>query len=125
VAVADVNGDGSLDLVAVSGSYRRVSVLIGASDGAFASAVSYPVGQDAWDIAVGDVNGDGSADVVVANFSDSTVSILVNHGDGHSRTTSITPLVRTRMMSPSVTSMATATSTSSLPIRTATASACS
>jgi hypothetical protein len=101
VAVADLNGDGKLDLVVAdycSGQgcdgYGEVSVLLGNGDGTFQSAVTYSTGAYlAQSVAVGDVNGDGIPDVVVANtcetvgqyscfYETGAVSVLLGNGDG-------------------------------------------
>jgi Bacterial Ig-like domain (group 3)/FG-GAP-like repeat len=101
VAVADVNGDGKLDLVLASTcgdaachTDGSVAVLLGNGDGTFRPAVAYDSGGGfATAIAVADLNGDGKPDVVVANCSatpsatcddsgNSTVSVLLGNGDG-------------------------------------------
>lgn len=101
VAVADVNGDGKLDMVVTSAcsspcSDSIVSVLLGNGDGTFRQAVSYSSGgQGAYSVAVADVNGDGKPDLVVANQcdtdcndsegntdTDGNVGVLLGNGDG-------------------------------------------
>lgn len=80
LAVADLNGDGKLDLVVASlstcdlnctsGSVGIVAVLLGNGDGTFRTAVTYASGGlGAYSVAVADVNGDGKPDIVVANES--------------------------------------------------------
>jgi hypothetical protein len=81
VAVADVNGDGKLDLVVASNnpfSYLycgsgcergQAAVLLGNGDGTFQGPVTYASGAYFSDgVAVADVNGDGKPDLVVANL---------------------------------------------------------
>ena len=102
IAVADVNGDGRLDLVVANecakpactqgwGASGVVSVLLGHGDGTFESG--YIVGSggaDATSVTVADVNGDGKPDVIVANYSHQTtigiemgvVGVLLGKGDG-------------------------------------------
>src|SRR5580658_2040523 len=69
LAVADVNGDGKLDLVVVvccaSNGDFEAAVLLGNGDGTFQSAVTYDGGglQES-SLVVGDVNGDGRPDIV-------------------------------------------------------------
>jgi len=75
VAVADVNGDGKLDVLvanvicAPSGcATGSVGVLLGNGDGTFQLAVTYDSGGfSAESVAVEDVNGDGKPDLLVAN----------------------------------------------------------
>ena len=98
IAIADVNGDGKLDLVVANSSTSstvddgNVAILLGKGDGTFQTAVAYPSGAfGAASVAVADVNGDRRPDVVVANCSSSasncvgsggTVGVLLGNGDG-------------------------------------------
>lgn len=94
VAVADVNGDGYLDLLVanecslITCSNGEVGVLLGNGDGTFQSPVSYNSGgQYAYSIAVGKV--DGNSSLVVANYcvsssncSNGSVGVLLGNGTG-------------------------------------------
>ena len=94
VAVADLNGDGNLDLAVVAGSNPLngpdVYVLLGNGDGTFRAPVSYKIsasGSTPVSLAIGDLNGDGKPDLVVADGSASNtrpgaVAILLGNGDG-------------------------------------------
>lgn len=75
VAVADVNGDGNLDIVATDycaafdcANQGLVAVLLGHGDGTFEAARTYGTGGfQANSVAVADVNGDRKPDLVVVN----------------------------------------------------------
>src|SRR5271165_6917777 len=89
VALADVNGDKKLDLIAVNRGDKTVSVLLGNGDGTFQSALTYPAGNSPVSVAVGDFNKDGKPDLAIAGDCGSStcsqpgeVSILLGNGDG-------------------------------------------
>jgi len=101
VAVADLDGDGMLDLVVANGCQDTdcqngtLSVLLGNGNGTFQAAVTYSTGAyGATSVAVGDVNGDGIPDLVAANAclnlnqqgteceGYGVVSVLLGNGDG-------------------------------------------
>jgi len=83
VAVADVNGDGKPDLIAVNTVSNSISVLLnttspGSATPSFAAQVAFATGSGPTGVAVADVNGDGMPDLVVANGTSGTVSVLFN-----------------------------------------------
>lgn len=80
VALADLNGDGILDIASVTSD--AVSVLLGNGDGTFKPAVAYAAGPSPASVAVADLNGDARPDLVVANWGQGTVSVLAGEGGG-------------------------------------------
>jgi hypothetical protein len=99
MSVADVNGDGKLDVLVTSRAPilsddgyvdGAVGVLLGNGDGTFRTAHIYnSMGWAAQAVAVADVNGDGKPDVLVANQAVSSrddsagsVAVMLGRGDG-------------------------------------------
>ena len=82
IAIADVNGDGNLDLVVANDTGSSVSVLLGNGDGTFQAHKDYGAGSFPHWIAVGDFNGDGKPDLVETNEGQNTVGVFLNNGDG-------------------------------------------
>ncbi len=99
-AIADVNGDGKLDLVVGGFSGQPedpaadgVSVLLGDGAGAFRLLAGSPfaAGRTPVAVAVGDLNGDGVPEIAVANMSGDTVTVLARGPNGRYRTAATLP----------------------------------
>jgi hypothetical protein len=84
LAVADLNGDGNLDIVVTNPTSGDVSVLLGRGDGTFQPEERFDAGPAPNSVVIGDFNGDGIADLAVmsASAGNSTLAILLGRGDG-------------------------------------------
>ncbi len=82
VSIADLDGDGDLDIASADGSSDQVWVFSNAGDGTFGTQVAYSVGGYPFGVAIGDLNGDTAPDLAVANRTSNDVSVLLNNGDG-------------------------------------------
>jgi superoxide dismutase len=90
VIAADVNRDGTMDLVtANSGDDGSLSILTNDGSGGFklASVLSLPSGLWTFSVAAADVNGDGWVDLICPNSYNSvsngnTLSVFTNNGSG-------------------------------------------
>jgi hypothetical protein len=92
-AIADLNGDGKNDIVAINEYAGDVSVFLGNGDGTFSvKPSSYAVGGYAWNTPlIADFNGDGLMDVVESDDLYSLV-YLQGYGDGTFRASPTYPL---------------------------------
>jgi hypothetical protein len=107
IRVADMDGDGKLDVVVVNcsatsgscqGGNGDVGVLLGNGDGTLQPVKTFPPGGSApYGLAVGDLNGDSKPDIVTGNCigascgqAPGTVGVLLNtsHGDSATQLTS-------------------------------------
>lgn len=75
LAVADVNSDGKVDLIASTAN--GVAVIVSQATPA---AQTFAAGTNPSALALGDVNGDGQIDIVVANKGSNNVSVLLGAG---------------------------------------------
>ena len=86
VALADMDGDGDLDMVTVDGSsYVEVRLnggdASGSNTGTFSNGPTVAVGGSPSTLGVGDVDGDGDLDIMTAQSGGYTVALLLNGGD--------------------------------------------
>jgi YD repeat-containing protein len=81
-ALADVNGDGKLDIITANTYSDDVSVLLGNGDGTFQPQLTVALGDvNPRAVKVADVDGDGKLDILTANDTGS-ISLLLGNGDG-------------------------------------------
>jgi hypothetical protein len=85
VAIADLNGDNKLDIVAISSA--GISVLLGNGDGTFRSGQTFSPtpGVDGGTLVLADVNDDGNPDLIVSTTSG--LSVFLANGNGTFATT--------------------------------------
>jgi autotransporter-associated beta strand protein len=78
-ALADLNGDGKLDLV-IANDGGSVTVLLGNGDGTFQLPHHFPVGPSVSDVQVADFDQDGIPDIVAQDSNG--IAVLYGNGDG-------------------------------------------
>lgn len=84
LALADVNKDGNLDIIAASGVKKDVTVLLGDAKGGFGSAPGSPfkVSMGMHLVVVGDLTKDGNPDLALTNHDSHDVTVLSGNGEG-------------------------------------------
>jgi phosphoribosylcarboxyaminoimidazole (NCAIR) mutase len=93
LAAADVNGDGTIDLIATnnagsSSNGTSIGVLINNGKGSFWAPSNFNSGGSSpYDVALGDFNADGMVDLAVTNSGSGSVGILLGTGSGFSTPT--------------------------------------
>jgi hypothetical protein len=84
VAIADLNGDGNLDIVVANNDSEDITVLLGNGHGHFQPAPGSPfaAGHAPNDLAIGDFNGDHKPDIAIPNHGTQYVTLLLGDGRG-------------------------------------------
>ncbi len=101
VALADVDGDGALDLAVANQGSNTVSVLRGNGDGTFLPKQDVAAGAGPAYLAVADIDRDGKLDLATANSDSDDVSVLLGirnkathfQVDGPANATAGTPII--------------------------------
>jgi hypothetical protein len=111
IQIADMNGDGSLDLVYINEGYGTVGIMYGNGDGTVNAPVEFPGNADNYGLALVDLDGDGALDVVMANDYSGGPSVFLN---ASGNATAPTYVLATQTPSATVTAGASGTYTLSL-----------
>jgi hypothetical protein len=83
LALADLAGNGILDIIVADSGTNAISVFIGNGDGTFRAPVTYATaGLFPCALAVGDLRGDGKMDVVTLDVQSGDISVFLGNGDG-------------------------------------------
>ncbi len=82
VAMADVNGDGKLDIAVANYGASSASIFLGNGDGTMQAQVPYTTNNLPQAVRFGDINGDGVLDLVVSDGVSPDLSVLLGNGDG-------------------------------------------
>ncbi|NML65656.1 hypothetical protein HHL22_10610 [Hymenobacter sp. RP-2-7] len=95
VALADIDADGDLDLLAANKGSASVTTRLnggdatGSNTGAFDAGTTVSVGTSPYWVAVADLDSDGDLDFVTANQGSSTVSVRLNGSDASGTSTGV------------------------------------
>ena len=94
IVLADVNGDGRLDLITAHLLQKRVGVHLGDGSGRFVSAPGGPIAlkTQPGGIGLGDINGDKIPDLVVTHSEKDCADIFLGNGQGGFRLAPGSPL---------------------------------
>ena len=98
LVAADVDSDGSTDLVTANRGANDVSVLLGADDGRFQQQSRIRVGRTPTGLAINDLDADGTLDLVTANRGSKTVTVLLNSVDAPQPVVCLVPTVARRTL---------------------------
>ena len=84
VAIADVNGDGNLDVLAVNHISGSISVFLNDGNGNLSGATNFPAAgpQTADGLTLAYMDGDTFLDIVTADATTQAVSVWLGNGDG-------------------------------------------
>jgi hypothetical protein len=82
IGLADVNGDGFLDIVTANLNSDDMSVLVNQGGGTFVVSAPIAVGNTPFGLVLNDFNADGKVDVAIVRQAPAGVSVFLGNGDG-------------------------------------------
>jgi hypothetical protein len=82
VAIADLNGDGNLDIVSSNNNESYISIYLGNGDGTFKPPSNNFSAFAPLDLVIADVNGDGIPDIAFLSQGEYDLGVLAGKGDG-------------------------------------------
>lgn len=80
--LADLDGDGDKDAIAVQPIENKVTVAYGSGTGVWANPVQYSVAAEPRAVDIADIDNDGDLDLIVASRNGKAVTVLRNNGAG-------------------------------------------
>ena len=90
--LADVNGDGFLDLLVVTLERNELILFLGDGTGRLTESARYPAGENPSSVDAADLNNDGHADVLIANHETAYLTMLTGDGTGMFKPAPYSPL---------------------------------
>jgi hypothetical protein len=82
LALANLNGDASADVICSNTRGRSLALLAGAGDGRFGTPAEVAMGMAPTSVVAADLNADGNPDLIAANGATNTISVALGTGKG-------------------------------------------
>ena len=84
--LADINGDGNLDLISANSGSDTLTVWLGNGDGTFRDRTDYPVGSAPFAVVAADLDNQGRLDLICADRGGAgtpgMLTVLMQNADG-------------------------------------------
>ena len=94
VAVADLNGDGKLDIIVLNQGENDLLVYLGLGGNRFAAPLRFFTGTDPVGLTVADLTGSGMPDLIVTNAGSNDLTVFIGVGQGANWTLEPRPRLR-------------------------------
>ena len=86
IAIADLNGDSSVDLAVSQNESDLISQFVNKGSGTFQNELGgfegYPIGSEPEDLVLADLDSNGRLDLVITNLLNASISVLLANNDG-------------------------------------------